>query len=192
MNLVEVFNGTRVALDCEAVALLVARVLEAEEVYDAELSVVFVGERRIRTLNREHRGRDEVTDVLSFPLEDADDETAEVDDEPGAAGDADDGRPAAGVDDRRAYEAADEDPEGAEPQAPPRLLGDIVVCARQALRQARADSLPPAFELAVLLAHGTLHLLGYDHEVDAGEMALRQAEVLDLVAWEGLLVATQG
>ncbi len=173
MNLVEVFNGTRVALDCEAVALLVARVLEAEEVYDAELSVIFVGERRIRALNRDHRGKDEVTDVLSFPLEDADEEPRREAKRPER------------VDDRRAYEAAD----GAEPPGPPRLLGDIVVCARQALRQARADSLPPAFELAVLLAHGTLHLLGYDHEVDAGEMALRQAEVLELVAWEGLLVS---
>ena len=158
MNLVEVFNGTRVDVDCEAVALLVARVLEAEAVRDAELSVIFVGERRIRALNRDHRGKDEVTDVLSFPLEDADEEPAGV--------------------------AADED----GPPDPPRLLGDVVVCARQALRQARADSLPPAFELAVLLAHGALHLLGYDHEVDAGEMALRQAEVLELVAWEGLLV----
>ena len=65
-----------------------------------------------------------------------------------------------------------------------------MVCARQALRQARADDLPPALELAVLLAHGTLHLLGYDHETDAGQMALRQAEVLELVDWEGLVVAT--
>ena len=72
---------------------------------------------------------------------------------------------------------------------PPRLLGDVVVCARQALRQARADSLPPAFELAVLLVHGTLHLLGYDHEIDAGQMALRQAELLELVDWEALVVA---
>jgi ssRNA-specific RNase YbeY (16S rRNA maturation enzyme) len=43
----------------------------------------------------------------------------------------------------------------------------------------------------VLLAHGTLHLLGYDHEVDAGQMALRQAEVLELVAWEGLVGPTR-
>ncbi len=175
MNLVEVVNGTRVALDREAVAQLVARVLEAEEVCDAEVSVLFVGERRIRALNRDHRAKDETTDVLSFPLEDADDDLA------GAGGREPGG---AAADDRRASEAADE----AAPPAPPRLLGDVVVCARQALRQAHADSLPPAFELAVLLTHGTLHLLGYDHEVDAGEMALRQAEVLELVAWEGLLV----
>ena len=62
---------------------------------------------------------------------------------------------------------------------PPRLLGDVVVCARQALRQARADGLPPAFELSLLVVHGVLHLLGHDHEVDAGQMALRQAELLE-------------
>ena len=156
MNLVEVFNRTRVSVDEEAVARLVARVLETEGVDNAESSVELVGERRIRALNAEHRGKDQVTDVLSFPLEDAGEGAG-----PAAAG---------------------------GPAGPPRLLGDVVVCARQALRQARADSLPPAFELAVLLAHGTLHLLGYDHEVDAGEMALRQAQVLELVAWEGLLV----
>jgi rRNA maturation RNase YbeY len=136
----------------------VARVLAAEGVDNAESSVELVGERRIRALNAEHRGKDEVTDVLSFPLEDAGEG-------PGRA-------PAGG------------------PAGPPRLLGDVVVCARQALRQARADALPPALELAVLLVHGTLHLLGYDHETDAGQMALRQAGLLELVDWEALVVAT--
>jgi len=158
VNLVEVFNGTRVSIDEEAVARLVARVLEAEGVDGAESSVEFVGERRIRALNAAHRGKDEVTDVLSFPLE-------EAGEGPGSA--------AAGG-----------------PAGPPRLLGDVVVCARQALRQARADSLPPALELAVLLVHGTLHLLGFDHETDAGQMALRQAGLLELVDWEALVVAT--
>ncbi len=73
---------------------------------------------------------------------------------------------------------------------PPLMLGDVVICARRALRQARADAHPAAFEIAVLLVHGTLHLLGYDHETDAGQMALRQAEVLELVDWEDLVVAT--
>ena len=77
--------------------------------------------------------------------------------------------------------------EAAAPDGPPRLLGDVVVCARQALRQARAAGLPPAAELAVLLVHGTLHLLGYDHETDAGQMALRQAELLETARWEGLV-----
>ena len=164
MNTVDVVNGTRVELDEAAVAALVAGALEAEGVERAELFVEFVGERRIRALNRDHRGKDEVTDVLSFPLE-----------EPGEweAGD----------------DADDETPDDeTDVDGPPRLLGDVVICARQALRQARADSLPPSFELAVLLVHGTLHLLGYDHETDAGEMALRQAEILELVRWEDLVV----
>ena len=158
MNLVEVFNRTRVRVDEEAVARLVARVLAAEGVDNAESSVELVGERRIRALNAEHRGKDEVTDVLSFPLEDTGDGPG-----PAAAG---------------------------GPAGPPRLLGDVVICARQALRQARSDSLPTALELAVLVVHGALHLLGYDHETDAGQMALRQAELLELVDWEALVVAT--
>lgn len=159
MNVVEVVNMTRTRVDEQLVARLVARVLEEEGVRDAEASVSFVGEARIRALNREHRGKDEVTDVLSFPLEewDEDEETPEV----------------------AASLAA----------GPPLLLGDIVVCARRALEQAAGDDLPPSFEFAVLLVHGALHLLGYDHETDAGEMALRQAEVLELVDWEGLVVA---
>jgi probable rRNA maturation factor len=163
MNLVEVYNATSVAVDEVAVAALVDRVLLAEGVAGAELSVELVGERRIRALNRDHRGKDQVTDVLSFPLEDFD------------------GGPDARVEGGDADEPDDE-------AAPPRLLGDIVICARQALRQARADGLPESFELAVLLVHGTLHLLGHDHETDAGQMAVRQAEVLELVAWEGLVV----
>lgn len=176
MNLVEVVNRTRVTVDEDAAAILVAAVLAAEGVHGAELAVEFVGERRIRSLNREHRGRDEVTDVLSFPLEDAPDLPAGT---------------AAGAAASAAEAGAGGASVGAAADGPPRLLGDVVICARQALRQARADDLPPSLEVAVLLAHGTLHLLGYDHEVDAGEMALRQAEVLEEVEWEGLVVASR-
>ncbi len=180
MNLVEVINWTRVEIHNEAVARLVSRALEAEGVDGAELTVEFVGERRVPALNGEYRGRDEVTDVLSFPLEDAGEPAA-----PGAPR-----RPAARVAEP-VGESAALPPLQLVVQGPPRLLGDVIVCARQALRQARADGLPPAFELAVLLVHGALHLLGYDHEVDAGQMAVRQAEMLELVDWEALLGASR-
>jgi probable rRNA maturation factor len=183
VNVVEVVNGTRTAIDDELVARLVAGVLDEEGVHGAEVAVTFVGERRIRDLNREHRGKDEVTDVLSFPLEDWEP------DGPEAGG--------AGARERARAAAASLAPDlGAVAEAalsgaagPPLLLGDIVICARRALEQARADDLPPSLEVAVLLAHGALHLLGYDHETDAGQMALRQAEVLESVDWEGLVVA---
>ena len=175
MNLIEVVNQTRTEVDQAAVARLVAAVLEAEGVHGAEVAVEFVGEGRIRALNREHRSKDEVTDVLSFPLEDWPEGGA-------AAGDGE------------AVAAAPDLGEVAEAvlagqAGPPLMLGDIVICARRALHQARSADLPPSLELAVLLAHGTLHLLGYDHEADAGQMALRQAEVLEHVEWEGLVVA---
>jgi probable rRNA maturation factor len=184
VNAVEVVNATRTAIDEELVARLIATVLEAEGVSGAEVAVTFVGERRIRALNREHRGKDEVTDVLSFPLEDWEpvDAAADGSSGPGEA---------------RAVVTASLAPDLGEvaeavlsgTAGPPLLLGDVVVCARRALQQARADDLPASLEVAVLLAHGALHLLGYDHETDAGQMALRQAEVLELVEWEGLVVA---
>lgn len=182
MNVVEVVNGTRTAVDEELVARLVARVLEEEGVRGAEVDVTFVGERRMRNLNREHRGRDEVTDVLSFPLEEWEaEEGGDSGDGPGA----------------RAVVTASLAPDLGEVAeaalagegGPPLLLGDVVICVRRALRQAGQDDLPPSLEVAVLLAHGILHLLGYDHETDAGQMALRQAEVLELVEWEGIVVA---
>ena len=184
MNIVEVVNTTRTAIAEDLVARLVATVLEEEGVAGAEVAVTFVGETRIRELNRDHRGKDEVTDVLSFPLEDWEPVDAT-------------GVGAASPEEARAVVAASLAPDLGEvaeavvagTDGPPLLLGDVVICTRRALRQARADHLPPSLEIAVLLAHGTLHLLGYDHETDAGQMALRQAEVLELVEWEGLVVA---
>ena len=186
MNFVEVVNRTRTPVDEEAVARLVATILEAEQIAGAEVAVEFVGEGRIRALNRDHRGLDAATDVLSFPLEDWPDRTvgAGSPDGTGPAGAGRTAGPGAAGEEAAGEEAAAED-------GPPWLLGDIVICPRVAVREARREDLPPALELAVLLAHGTLHLLGYDHEIDAGIMALRQAEVLELVDWEGLLVAAR-
>ncbi len=86
----------------------------------AEVTLAFVGERAIRTLNRKWMKKDRPTDVLSFPL----------------------GEKAA---DGKFY------------------LGDIVIAAPVAARQARAKGWPLDRELRLLAIHGYLHLLGYDH-----------------------------
>lgn len=49
-------------------------------------------------------------------------------------------------------------------------LGDVVICTDQAARQARRANQTYSFELEVLALHGLLHLLGYDHERDSGQM----------------------
>jgi probable rRNA maturation factor len=169
---VEIANFTRFALDRAAVARLAGDVLTGEGVMTGELGVRFVGERRMHALNRDHLGHDEVTDVLAFPLEHGDELPV------GAAGPAS----VSGSDGDEADDAA--------ARAVPRLLGDVVVCPRRAAAQARAAGTPLAFELAMLLVHGTLHVLGYDHEADAGAMALRQARYLNDASWEHLLGRT--
>ena len=58
-----------------------------------------------------------------------------------------------------------------------RHLGDIIISYPQALRQAREIGQSPAAELRFLCLHGTLHLLGYDHETDNGEMLAYQTEL---------------
>jgi probable rRNA maturation factor len=58
------------------------------------------------------------------------------------------------------FPAADEDA----------YLGDVIVCTDQAVRQAAELGLPYVAELVVLVLHGCLHLVGYDHEVDNGVM----------------------
>lgn len=60
----------------------------------------------------------------------------------------------------------------------PQMLGDVVVCPAVARQQAGEVGVEPAAELTELLVHGTLHLLGYDHERDDGEMLARQAELV--------------
>lgn len=59
---------------------------------------------------------------------------------------------------------------GPETLAPGPYLGDIVIARGQAARQARAQGHPVATELRILALHGLLHLMGYDHERDHGQM----------------------
>jgi probable rRNA maturation factor len=69
MVAVEVANRSGVDVEEEAVVALAQRVLAGEGVEDGELGLHFVGPDEMRTLKREHLGADEVTDVLSFPID---------------------------------------------------------------------------------------------------------------------------
>ena len=59
-----------------------------------------------------------------------------------------------------------------------RQLGDVVVCFEQAARQAAEAGVETRAEVRTLVVHGLLHLLGHDHEVDAGEMLARQDSLI--------------
>lgn len=132
---------------------LVNAVLEYENCTDDfEVSISFVSNAEIKDLNREYRGIDSVTDVLSFPMlefeEDYDDELE------------------------------DDDEEYIEEELP---LGDIVISVERADEQAKEYGHSFNRELAFLLVHGMLHLLGYDHEKEEEEIIMfqKQEEILD-------------
>jgi probable rRNA maturation factor len=119
----------------------------------AELSVVLCEDPRIRETNRAHRGKDRATDVLSFPMALS------------GRGKVALGPPLARL--------------GRSVPAPP-VLGDIMISITTARRQAKERGHPLSVELARLLAHGLLHLLGYDHErpADARRMAAAEDRLL--------------
>lgn len=163
-----------------------------------ELSIVVTTDDELRQLNRDFRGRDEVTDVLSFPLLDAPLVQAPaaqlwqaVDASPGNAApvaSSPSGQPSAtGGDGAAASHADDASDEVFAFRAPPdglTHLGDIVIARGATARQAAQAGHAPAWELGYLVAHGVLHLIGYDDQTDAGYAAMvaQQEAVLQQAA----------
>jgi probable rRNA maturation factor len=94
-----------------------------------EVCVALISDARMKALNRQFRGKDAVTDVLSFAA--------------GSRG----------------------------------FLGDIVIAAGVAKKQAKAAGHGLNIEIRVLALHGLLHLLGYDHDADDGKMARVEARL---------------
>jgi len=75
------------------------------------------------------------------------------------------------------------DPDG------PELAGDLAISLEMAARQAKQFGHSLRDEVRVLLLHGTLHLAGFDHEIDAGEMAAREAELRQQLGLPAGLIA---
>ncbi len=108
------------------------RVAQAAIGLPGEVDVLLTDDRTLRRLNRDWRGKNKATDVLSFPA----------------------------ADELKGVHA-----------------GDLAISVETAARQAGEQGHALRDELRVLLLHGLLHLAGMDHEVDAGEMAEREAEL---------------
>jgi probable rRNA maturation factor len=131
----------------------------------AELSILFVAEHEMAELNRDYMGKDGSTDVLAFPI-DAHDVTQMV-----------------------APVGASRGPDRApiDPGELPLLLGDVVMCPAVARRQAPDHAGTLDDELALLIVHGILHVLGRDHAEpeEAQEMRARERALLEAHHWQG-------
>ena len=118
------------------------------------VSVVFTGDDVVRELNREHRGLDETTDVLAFSFAHEGEFYGEPD----------------------SRTPVQDMPGFTLPPGQPEPLGEIIVSYPQAVRQADAAGRSVREELAALLVHGALHLLGYDHMEPDDEAAMKALE----------------
>ena len=139
-----------------AKAVLAAQGVKA----DSELSMLFVDEDAMAELNKRFLGKDGPTDVLSFPIDD--DDVVEGGRSPDSLGPGPGGDP--------------------DMSDPPNLLGDVVVCPAVAARNAPAHAGTYDDEMALLVVHGILHILGMDHvdNEEAEAMEQRERELLEL------------
>lgn len=151
-----------------------------------EVSLSFVEPEEIHRLNREFRGVDRVTDVLSFPL------AEDLDELPGLEEAADTGRTEAPAE--TDGEAMPEEPAGSPEEGagtPEETgdidddwfepLGDVVICLDRAEAQAEEYGHSREREIVYLFVHSILHLLGYDHMEPEEQrlMRAREEEVME-------------
>lgn len=133
-----VSNQRKVKIEVEIFLTFARKIGEQfPEIKNNNFTVAFVSDRRMRELNKQFRGKNFTTDVLSFPYEAED------------------------------FELNDEN------------LGDIIICVEQAARQSAENNLNLETEIKQLILHGVLHLCGYDHETDSGEMNAEELRLRD-------------
>lgn len=143
-----------VVFDPERYAALACHVLDAERVRrEAELSVMFVDEETIADLQLRFLGLEGPTDVLAFPM---DEELVESGRQPDQGGRGPGAPP--------------------DPSDAPVVVGDVVICPGVAARQAAGHGWSVEEEMELLVAHGVLHLLEYDHADDDEATGMRRRE----------------
>jgi probable rRNA maturation factor len=155
-----------VPVDLHRWSALAEAVLIAEGVRGAaELNVLFVDSATIAELNELHLGHNGPTDVLSFPIDEIDVELASG---PGAG-----------------HRGPDRAP--VDLGDLPLILGDVLICPAVAASQAPSHAGTLDDELALLVTHGVLHVLGYDHAEADDALAMRSRELELLIAhhWGG-------
>ena len=144
-------------LECEELAkkVIEAAVDYEECPYETEVNLLLTMNDEIHEMNRQFRGIDRPTDVLSFPMVDYE--------EPGK------------------FDFLEEAMEYFNPETGELMLGDIVISKEKVIAQAEEYGHSTQREYAFLIAHSMLHLFGYDHmeEDERAVMEQKQKEILE-------------
>ncbi len=151
---VQVDNAYVAAVDAADLARVAEETLRRAGRQSGSLTIVVTDDEEVRALNQAYRGVDAPTDVLSFAAQDAGQEAGEDAGESGPAF----ALPPELAEEMRGY------------------LGDILIAFPYTERQAAQFANPLASELRLLAVHGTLHLLGYDHDTPEAEAAMWAAQ----------------
>lgn len=154
-----------IAVDVARWQTLARGVLATEGVRGhVEMSLLFIAPDDMAELNEQFMGKTGPTDVLAFPIDASEIEVASL--------------PARSIGPDRAP---------ADPGDMPLLLGDVVVCPSIAADQAPEHAGTVDDELALLVVHGILHVLGHDHAEpeETARMRGRELELLELLHWHG-------
>ncbi|MDA7816774.1 rRNA maturation RNase YbeY [Sulfurimonas sp.] len=139
--MIELDNRTSLNIDTKIIDTI------SKSLCDRDIELIITDNDEIREINKEHRGIDKDTDVLSFPYEDM-------------------------------------------PMSP---LGSIVISSLHVESKAKELSHSITDEFTLLFIHGLLHLLGYDHEIDNGQMRDKEAQIInDFNLPQSLIIRTQG
>ncbi|UHA74167.1 rRNA maturation RNase YbeY [Paenibacillus sp. 481] len=127
---------------------------QMEGIEAGEVALTFVDDERIHELNRDYRGIDRPTDVLSFAMNESTDEELDI-----------------------IYDVED------DLESLGDMLGDIIISTERARAQADDYGHSLDREIGFLFVHGFLHLLGYDHQDDASERVMmdKQEAVLSRI-----------
>jgi probable rRNA maturation factor len=139
----------RIPLDLRRIRRAAQRILTELGFLEAELSLLFVNDRQIQTLNRKYLHRDKPTNVLAFSMREGEFSTLHS-----------------------------------------HLLGDLVISVETAKRQSSRFGLGSMEMVLLLMVHGVLHLIGYEHEgtkKDARQMTRKQRELFQQVIKAGIL-----
>ena len=161
-----IVHSTVQGVSARALGQFAARAQRAAGVR-GEVDVLVTSSAALRRLNRRFRGKDQATDVLSFP--------------------SDNGKIHHGGAETRRNSFS-------KFSVPPCLrggccaAGDIAISAEVAARNARRLGHSAADELKILILHGLLHLAGYDHETDSGEMARKETRLRRLLGLPAALI----
>jgi len=133
----------RVRVSIQPLERFLGRLLHRLRLPAGALTICLVNNNEIARWNSKYRGKNRPTDVLSFPSNNS-------------------GKPGRNGQRRRVAIASSSDG--------PHYLGDIAIAP--AIARANAGQFGRSFEdeMRILILHGTLHLMGYDHETDSGQM----------------------